>query len=50
MLELICILIGIALVIIGLSVPSTVALIVGVIFLAIGGVWVFLVDSDGDWF
>lgn len=49
MLELICLIIGIVLVVVGLTAPSTAALIVGVIFLAIGGVWLIIINTDGDW-
>lgn len=52
MFEVICLIIGGILLIIGFTAPSTVALIAGIIFLALGGVWfIFIGDFDGgDWF
>lgn len=49
MFELVCAIIGLVLVIVGLSAPNTIALIAGIIFLALGGIILIIIRSDGDW-
>ena len=50
MLELICIIIGLVCLIWGMAASITALVIVGIIFLAFGGVWVFFFDGDFDFF
>lgn len=50
MLEALCIIVGIICLVWGLVASITGLVIVGVIFLALGGVWVFIFDGDFDLF
>lgn len=49
MLEVICLIIGIVLVFAGVAIPNVIVAIVGLVFLALGGVIIIFVSDDGGW-